>query len=704
MTTTEQPTAQDLRWAFSGGTLHLRIPPDGPVQLVSLGPDGPASGHSTPLVELSAGPGSREASGHAAHVAHAEGARLRHAGTEERAGESGAELRVAQADDTTGLRVVSVLQDVVGTGALRAWTEVTAGGEAPVRLRYVSSLPLTGVAADAAAWPDLHLHVVHNGWSSEFRWQRLTLEQAGLVAIGYPGSATSRSRFAVTGHGSFSSGDHLPMGALTDAATGRAWVWQVEHNGAWHWEATDLEPDLVVRLSGPTEAEHQWTTLLAPGEAFTTVPVSVATAVGGPDDGLQAALAALTRYRRATRRPNEDDESLPVVFNDYMNALMGDPTTAKLLPLVDAAAAAGAEHFVIDAGWYTDEQDWWDLVGEWRESPRRFPGGLREVTDRIRARGMVPGLWLEPEVVGVRSPVAEALPEEAFFQRDGERVVVNRRYQLDYRHPAVTAAMDAVVDRLVAEHGVGYLKFDHNINAGAGTDVAADSPGDGLLGHNRAVSAWLDGIFARHPQLVVENCSSGGMRVDHAQLSRLSIQSTSDQQDPVLTSMIACAAPSAVTPEQAAVWAYPQPEMSGELLDLTMVNALLGRIHLSGRLDRVSPEQMAAVTAAVEAYKGVRSVIPRAVPAWPLGLPGWYDPWLATALSTEEETLLQVWRRRGAEAVDLPLPHLAGVAVAVEVLHPAGAPVETHWDPGGGRLHVRLPAAPSARLLRLRRA
>lgn len=42
--------------------------------------------------------------------------------------------------------------------------------------------------------------------------------------------------------------------------------------------------------------------------------------------------------------------------------------------------------------------------------------------------------------------------------------------------------------------------------------------------------------------------------------------------------------------------------------------------------------------------------------------------------------------------------------VAVEVLHPSGAPVETRWDAAGGRLHVRLPAAPSAMLLRLRRA
>ena len=52
------------------------------------------------------------------------------------------------------------------------------------------------------------------------------------------------------------------------------------------------------------------------------------------------------------RRPNKDDENLPVIFNDYMNCLFGDPTTEKELPLIDAAAECGCEYYVIDAGWY----------------------------------------------------------------------------------------------------------------------------------------------------------------------------------------------------------------------------------------------------------------------------------------------------------------------------------------------------------------
>lgn len=75
---------------------------------------------------------------------------------------------------------------------------------------------------------------------------------------------------------------------------------------------------------------------------------------------------------------------------------------------------------------------------------------------------------------------------------------------------------DRVISRLVEEYGISYIKMDYNINAGIGTEYAADSPGDGLLQHNRAYLSWLKNIMARYPQLVIENCGSGGLRMDYA--------------------------------------------------------------------------------------------------------------------------------------------------------------------------------------------
>ena len=83
---------------------------------------------------------------------------------------------------------------------------------------------------------------------------------------------------------------------------------------------------------------------------------------------MEEAIAALTQYRRsACVRPHSENNKCPVIFNDYMNCLKGNPNAAKELPLIDAGAAAGCEYFVIDAGWYAEENEsWWGSVGLWR--------------------------------------------------------------------------------------------------------------------------------------------------------------------------------------------------------------------------------------------------------------------------------------------------------------------------------------------------
>ncbi|MZG17032.1 alpha-galactosidase, partial [Streptomyces sp. SID5914] len=321
-----------------------------------------------------------------------------------------------------------------------------------------------------------------------------------------------------------------------------------------------------------------------------------------------------TAHRRRTRRPHPDHDGLPVVYNDFLNALMSDPTTERVLPLVDAAADLGAEYYVMDAGWYDDENGgWWDSVGAWQPSVRRFPGGgLDAVFDHVRARGMKAGLWLEPEVVGVRSPVARTLPDPAFFQRDGVRVAEWGRYQLDLRHPAARAHLDTVVDRLVTQLDLAYLKLDYNVDIGPGTDAGVEETvGAGLLGHSRAFLEWVADVMDRHPGLVVEGCAAGGSRTDAASARVFPIQSLTDQQDYRATPPIAAAAPLVLPPEQAGVWASVDGSMSREELAFATTTALLSRVHLAGRIDTLDAAGREVVRAALAAYRGFRPALSR---------------------------------------------------------------------------------------------
>jgi alpha-galactosidase len=748
LTSTADRTADDFnipspRFSWGHPALHAEFAAaaDGTPRLVRLGPAGTAVEPEValPLVELTAvGHGSGWSGPR--FTGTALGSRLAYRGHRDAGSSDWARLTVELQDPVTALTAFVELTSPIGLPVLRSRVRLRNDGTDPLVVQSVSSLLLGGLPS-----PDvLDVHRARNDWLAECRWYAEPLRDSVADISVDAHQHDSRAALTLTRRGSWPTDGHLPMGALTERGGGRAWVWQVESPAGWRWDLGERARGTYLAMNGPTDAEHQWRVRLAPGEEFTTVWAAVATGsvrsaeagsvpsaqagsvpsaqagsgsvrsveagVSRPAVGsaLDEAFGVLTAYRRTVRRPHPDHGALPVVFNDYMNTLMGDPTTEKLLPLIDAAAGAGAEYFCIDSGWYDDTVDggWWDGVGAWQPSTRRFPdGGIEAVLGRIRERGMVPGLWLEPEVVGVHSPVASALPPDAFFQRDGVRITEQGRHQLDLRHPAARAHLDSTVDRIVGDWGVGYLKLDYNIVVAPGTCAPGDlSPGAGLLGHAHAYLEWLSDVMDRHPGLVVENCASGGMRMDGATLAVAQLQSVSDQQDPLCFPAIAAAAPTAVPPEQGAVWAYPQPGFDDDLIGFTLGGALLGRIHLSGHLNRMSERQLGLVRDAVDMYKSIRGDLARALPFWPLGLPGWTDAWLALGLRVPDgPSYVSVWRRGGEAEVSLPLGHLAGRDVGPEILHPsAGSGGSAVWDRDGHTLRVSLPRTPTALLIRLR--
>lgn len=693
MSLTATGVTEQLRWPLGSAELVLDIAADRPVAVVGLVTRGTVHPlYALPAIEvLTARHGHRPASDRLVHTSLGE--QLRYLGHEEHAIAGGRRLVVRVG--TPDLAAEWHLESFGDAAAVRSTVRVSNLGPQPVVLRSVASWAagFTPAAASADPFAGWTLADGRSDWLGENRWQRRPLRGSHPRLAEHLTGHNPRSSLARTSTGTWSTGSRLPVGVVESVAAGLAWGWQIEHNGAWRWEVGEDTRGGYLALSGPTETDAAWTRELGPGEEFTTIPVAIAIGTGFDD-----VLAELTAYRRLTRRDHDDNRQLPVVFNDYMNTLNGDPTTERLLPLVAAAAEVGAEIFCIDAGWYDDSGHWWDTVGEWLPSTTRFPGGLDEVVDAIRAAGMVPGLWLEPEVVGVRSPVAERLPDEAFLQRRGQRIVEHDRYHLDLRHPVAIAHLDGVVDSLVARFGIGFFKFDYNIDPGAGTDHDAQSLGDGLLEHNRAHLRWLDAVLDRHPGLVIENCGSGGMRSDFAMLSRLAMQSTSDQQDFTRFPPIAASAPLLMLPEQAASWAYPQPGMTQEEAAFCLVTGMLGRYYLSGYLNEMTDAERELVADAVRVARSLRPVLRSATPTWPLGLPEWDAPWISLALRTADETLVAVWRRGGDNAsAELRFPHLAGSPVEVEPVFPVDLPGwDTTWDAAEGVLRVRSDDAPVA--------
>jgi alpha-galactosidase len=649
---------RQIEWAPGRLALIFTASQDHPVVLSGIGGAGtPTTGATQPIVEVIA-TGDGRARTTTRFTNTGVGSRLRYVEHSVRSEQGEELLSIVQADAVTGLRVTTTVSASSEVRAARMLTTVHNDGDQPVVLEAVSSFAFGALINPGESTKDLVLHsgtgeqLAENRWTARPLWSQTALADFNPAFTKQPG----RGSFEAVSTSTWTTGRALPTAVLENSVTGRSIAWQIEHNGAWRWEIDNVregEDSVAVILLGPEDLDHHWSEELAPGESFTSVPVSVSVAT----DGFEGAVAELTRHRRWLRRNRDADRGSLLVYNDFMNTLKGNPTTERLLPLISAAAAAGAECFCIDAGWYDDSglADWWPTVGEWIPSVNRFPdGGLARVITAIRDAGMKVGLWLEPEVIGVQSPIAQSLPEAAFLQRHGRRVVEHERYFLDLRHPAAREHLDSAFDRLVQAFDVDFFKLDYNVNPGPGTDYQAFSVGSGLLGHNRAHLAWVAELQRRYPRVIFENCSSGAMRADFGMMELFDLQSTSDQEDFVLYPAIAAGAPVQILPEQAGNWAYPQPSMSNEEIAYTMVSGLSARLYVSGFLDQMEAGQFALVRDALTLSKSIRDDIAVSVPAWPMGLPDWYADSIALALKAPDRTFVYVWHR-GTEDAELTL-------------------------------------------------
>lgn len=540
-------------------------------------------------------------------------------------------------------RVESMFDGSFDEQVIRCTNQVVNLG-VPIGIEYLTTLNLMGIFHDAnsSSFPEYRLHIPHNAWQGELQWQESSLKNFGLNArLDDLEEQDSTKIVSVTNSSSWSCSQYSPFVILSKPDKKQSFFWQLENNGEWHWELTDCNfgKDLALRAGGPTEMTNHWWKKLTTGESFTTIPVSFGCVEGGFNEGI----IQLNRYRRTLRKPHQDNQLCPVIFNDYMNSLGGDPTTEKEFPMIQKAAEVGCEYYVVDCGWYA-AGPWWDNVGEWLPSMERFPNGIEEVFQAIKLEGMIPGLWLEIEVMGINSKFANQLPDDWFICRHGYRIKDHSRYHLDFRNPEVRDYATKTVRRLIDDYAIGYIKMDYNTPISVGSDLSSDSFSDGLLQHCQAYMEWITGIMEDYPELVIENCGSGGMRHDYAMLAQHPIQSVTDQTDYVRNGAIAAVCSTGITPEQAAIWSYPMTDADDETVIFNMVNSMLLRIHQSGHLGNLSEDQLRWVKEGIAVYKEIRHLIPTGDPRWYGSVPHLDDPWFHFGLETSGGLYLAVWK------------------------------------------------------------
>ena len=295
-------------------------------------------------------------------------------------------------------------------------------------------------------------------------------------------------------------------------------------SGNWH-----ISVDEGARVSAGIST-WQFFVELQPGESVTAP--SVVIAIGESRD---AAATALTTAVGADWIPRSAaSERLDVEWNHWWPYEDAEITEDIIWQNAQLAAELGIGFATVDAGWFgpADPATYWgDYRGDWDVvNTARFPSGLAALGDGIRAAGVRPGIWVEAEAVGYAARARVEHPEIMALAIDGrphDPSYTVGSQGLDPEDPTFlgyvclgsAAGREFVLERMstaVTEMDAEWIKLDFNVDPDAGctrTDHGHGA-GDGLLRHYEGLYAVLDEFRARHPDVVFEDCSSGGLRID----------------------------------------------------------------------------------------------------------------------------------------------------------------------------------------------
>ena len=125
------------------------------------------------------------------------------------------------------------------------------------------------------------------------------------------------------------------------------------------------------------------------------------------------------------------------------------------------------------------------------------------------------------------------------------------------------------------------------------------------------IHSFFDLIRARLPDLVIENCSSGGHRLEPSMMSRTAMSSFSDAHELVEIPIIAANLHQLVLPRQSQIWAVLHRSDSDRRLAYSLSAAFLGRMCLSGGIADLKPAQWELALAAQHLYRQVAPIIKR---------------------------------------------------------------------------------------------
>ena len=358
----------------------------------------------------------------------------------------------------------------------------------------------------------------HGAWGREMKRSDSAVSSGRQINASYTGTSSSRAN---------------PFVMLSKAGTtedfGECYGFNLIYSGN-HYEAVEVSSTGKTRFSSGINPQS-FCFVLEEGAVFET-PEAVMTY---SDQGYNDMSFHMHRFvREHIVRGAWKGKSRPILLNSWEAAYF-DINERKLLNLAKAGKEVGIELFVMDDGWFGERNDDTSSLGDWEVNTKKLPNGLAGLCEKIKAMGLNFGIWVEPEMVNVKSKLYRAHPDWV-LQIPGKPHTEGRNQRiLDLTKEEVQDYIIETMSRVFSSADISYVKWDMNrtFTDYFSTSLPADRQGEVAHRYVMGLYRCMKELTGRFPNILFEGCAAGGNRFDLGILCYFPQIGASDDTDAV---------------------------------------------------------------------------------------------------------------------------------------------------------------------------
>ncbi len=408
--------------------------------------------------------------------------------------EDTASLEIDLEDPVLGLTVTLSYSIFSGLDTIARSVRVENAGSEKLTLEKAMS------ACIELPWDNREIVTLAGTWARERHVDRRPIGH-GRVEVG--------SKRGISSHQ-----EHPFMAIVSDDAgetSGEVYGFSFVYSGSFTMETERTQHDMLRVGVGIGEDNFRWG--LAPGESF-TAPEALLTYSAGGFGEMSRTFHEV--FRKHLIRSPYLHKKRPILINNW-EATYFDFNLDKLLEIARVAKTAGIEMLVMDDGWFGHRSSDNSSLGDWVVNENKLPGGMAALANALNDMGMELGVWFEPEMVSPDSDLYRAHPDWALQIPGREASLCRTQYVLDLTRKEVRDYVVDSVAKVLHSANIRYVKWDMNRPL---TDIGSRETAGGEILHRYMLGVYelQERLLAEFPDLLLENCSSGGARFDPGML------------------------------------------------------------------------------------------------------------------------------------------------------------------------------------------